>query len=243
MFFKRCIDIVASALGLLILSPVLLFFMTAIFLQDLKSPLFLGMRVGKDGKLFKMYKLRSMVVNAGELGGVSTAGDDMRITPVGVIVRKAKLDELMQLVNVLNGSMSLVGPRPNVSEDTARYTEVENAILEVKPGITDFASIVFADEGVVLSGSDNPDLRYNQVIRPWKSRLALFYIENRSTFVDVALIIITVIGVISRGTALKLTSRLLHSLGGAPELVEVAMRRNQLVPSVPPGANQIVTRL
>ena len=126
-----------------------------------------------------MVKIRSMIINADKTGVDSTSSDDMRITSVGKVIRKLKLDELSQLWNVLIGDMSLVGPRPNVKSETDLYTKIEKNLLNVKPGITDFSSIVFSDEGDILSGSDDPDLLYNQLIRPWKSRLSLFYIEKR----------------------------------------------------------------
>lgn len=243
MRLKRVIDFVVALLGLIVSSPVLLLFMAAIFFQDFKSPLYLGQRVGQFGRPFKMYKLRSMVSNAASLGGVSTATDDRRITRVGAIVRRYKLDELMQLINVLNGSMSLVGPRPNVQIDTERYTSLEAKMLAVRPGITDFASIVFSDEGEILEGSEDPDLKYNQVIRPWKSRLALFYIKNRSLKVDATLILLTLLAIVSREKALTQTSCLLQSIGADAELVNIAKRKEKLVPMPPPGADVPVSSI
>lgn len=243
VLIKRTLDVLFSLIGLLALSPILLICMLLIYLQDFSSPLFLGERIGKNGRPFRMYKLRSMVSNASALGGVSTSADDKRITPVGAFVRKFKLDEIMQLVNVCAGSMSLVGPRPNVLVDTCRYTEVEQKILTIKPGITDFASIVFSDEGEILEGSADPDLEYNRVIRPWKSRLALFYIDNQSTLVDLLLIFITVASVVSRRWALARCAAMLQRLGANDDLIEVTLRQSELVPSAPPGAQDIVTKL
>ena len=120
-----------------------------------------------------MVKLRSMIINADKNKVDSTASDDMRITRVGMMIRAYKLDELTQLINVLKGDMSLVGPRPNVQRDVDLYSETEKRLLSVKPGITDFSSIIFSDEGDILSGLDDPDIAYNQLIRPWKSRLGI----------------------------------------------------------------------
>ena len=151
-----------------------------IWLSDFNSPFYVSSRVGKDNKPFKLIKLRSMIINADKTGIDSTSKSDNRITKVGKIIRKFKLDELCQLFNVLLGEMSLVGPRPNVKREVDLYSDIEINLLNVKPGITDFSSIVFSDEGDILDGAENPDLRYNQLIRPWKSRLGLIYIKNSS---------------------------------------------------------------
>ena len=175
---KRFFDIVFSSILLILFSFPLLFMSFLIWVQDFKSPLYLAPRVSKGGGTFTMVKLRSMISNADISGVDSTKSDDMRITKVGSIVRKFKLDELSQLINVLNGTMSFVGPRPQVQRDVDLYTNKEKIILSARPGITDFSSIVFSDEGDILEGSEDPDLSYNQLIRPWKSRLAIFYINN-----------------------------------------------------------------
>ena len=191
---KRFIDIVISSTGLLAGSPFLLLFMYLVYRQDKKSPFYIAPRIGKDGKLFKMIKLRSMSVNADKTGVDSTSADDARITPIGEMIRKYKLDEFTQLFNVLIGDMSLVGPRPNVKKGgTDLYTIVENRILTIRPGITDFSSIIFSDEGNILLGKEDPDLSYNQLIRPWKSRLALVYIDHQSMVLDLKIIFYTIV--------------------------------------------------
>ena len=134
--------------------PLIIIFSLLIWLQDFKSPFYVADRVGKYGKLFKMIKFRSMIVNASSSGVDSTAEDDNRITNIGKIVRKFKIDEIPQLFNVFMGKMSFVGPRPNVLNETNLYSEIENKILTVRPGITDFSSIVFSDEGEILKGSN-----------------------------------------------------------------------------------------
>jgi len=144
------------------------------------------------------------------------------------------------LWNVLKGDMSLVGPRPNVERETASYTVVERRLLTVRPGITDFASIVFADEGEILAGRADPDLAYNQLIRPWKSRLGLFYVDHASMLLDLRLIWLTALAVVSRPRALKAVARLLERLGADEELVRIARRLEPLVPYPPPGADEPV---
>ena len=200
---KRLFDVFISFSGLLFLSPVLLTFMYLVYRQDKHSPFYVALRVGKNGVMFKMLKLRSMSVNADRNGVDSTSADDSRITPIGHKIRRYKLDEFTQLWNVLIGDMSLVGPRPNVLSDTNLYTDIEKGLLTVRPGITDFSSIVFSDEGDILKGMKDPDLAYNQLIRPWKSRLGLAYIKNQSLFLDFQLILYTVIAIISKQRALS----------------------------------------
>ena len=214
--------------------------MIVVWMQDFHSPLYIASRVGEGERLFKMVKLRSMVVNADRSGVMSTSAADRRVTVVGRFIRRYKLDELTQLWNVLIGDMSLVGPRPNVKAETDLYTAVERELLNVKPGITDFASIIFSDEGEILKGQSDPDLAYNQLIRPWKSRLGLFYIEHRSLLVDFKLVFLTALAVLDRSAALRGVQSLLAELGAAPELVYIAGRTEPLVPSVPPGATDVV---
>jgi lipopolysaccharide/colanic/teichoic acid biosynthesis glycosyltransferase len=157
-------------------------------------------------------------------------------------VRAYKLDELIQLWNVLKGDMSFVGPRPQVLTDASMYTQHEKRMLSVRPGITDPASIVFADEGDILHGSAAPDLLYNQIIRPWKSRLALLYIDKRSFLFDIWLILLTVVAIASRRTALKAIQRLLQRWGADPLLLRMARREDPLLPYPPPGATEVVAQ-
>jgi len=237
---KRAFDFTAALFGLILTSPILLPVIVAIWLQDFHSPFYVAPRVGKGGKLFKMVKLRSMVVNADKVGVDSTSARDPRITRAGNLVRKYKLDELSQLWNVLIGDMSLVGPRPQVQRDVAIYTEEERRLLSVKPGITDMSSIVFADEGEILKDSQDPDLEYNQLIRPWKSRLGLFYIDHQSFFLDIQLIFLTAVAILSRERALTGIQKILDRLGAEEMVKRVAMRQEPLKPFPPPGAAEIV---
>lgn len=236
---KRFFDIVFSFCGLLIFSPVLLTFIFLIWINDKGNPLYSASRVGKDNKTFRMIKLRSMVLNADKTGVSSTSSNDNRITPIGAIIRKYKLDELMQLWNVLTGDMSLVGPRPNVESETRNYTKVEKKLLSEKPGITDFASIVFSDEGEILKNSSNPDLDYNRLIRPWKSRLGIFYIENKSVMIDLKIIFFTVVAIFKKQLAINWVVEQLKSFNCDEKLINVASRKEPLKPSKPPGSNKI----
>ena len=182
-----------------------------------------------------------MIAAADKSGVDSTSSDDKRITWIGRFIRKIKLDEITQLWNVLIGDMSLVGPRPNVQTDVDIYTNDEFHLLDVRPGITDFSSIVFADEGDILAGSKESNLDYNKLIRPWKSRLGILYIKNKSFFLDLKLILLTAISIISRPRALKSINKILVNLSADEKLIEVAKRKNQLTPYPPPGSDSIVT--
>ena len=238
---KRLVDFILSLFGLLFFSPILLPVMFLVWLQDFHSPFYIAPRVARGGGMFQMVKLRSMKINADKSGVDSTSGDDPRITAVGKFIRKFKLDELSQLWNVLIGDMSLVGPRPNVKRETDMYTDIEKGLLDVRPGITDISSIVFSDEGDILEGEDDPDIAYNQLIRPWKSRLGLLYIDNQSLLLDLRLIFLTVIAIISREQALAKINRLLVKLNVDQDVIEVSKRKQSLQPTPPPGSDLLVT--
>ena len=215
--------------------------MFLVWWQDKHSPLYISERVGINGSRFKMFKLRSMLFGADKSGVDSTSSDDHRITPIGKFIRSYKLDEVTQLWNVLIGDMSLVGPRPNVKSETDLYTKEEEKLLIVRPGITDFASIIFSDEGQILEGRKNPDLSYNQLIRPWKSRLGLIYIENQSTLTDLKIIIFTIISIFSKKNAIKLVISQLEKINVDPKVIKVSARVEKLYPYPPPGSNEIVS--
>jgi len=196
---KRLFDIILSGIGLILLSPILLALVVAIK-RDTPGPVFFrGSRVGLHGKPFRIFKLRTMVVDAEKMGASSTSDDDPRITRIGKVLRKYKLDELPQLINVLLGDMSLVGPRPEVKKFTDLYTDKEKAILTVKPGITDWASIWNSDEGAVLVGYEDPDKAYEELIRPTKLALQLKYVRERSFWVDMRIIILTILAIVRPG--------------------------------------------
>jgi lipopolysaccharide/colanic/teichoic acid biosynthesis glycosyltransferase len=193
---KRVIDLLISGVGLIVLSPALA--AVAVWIKlDSAGPVFhRGLRVGRSETRFQMIKFRSMVENAHLIGGTSTPEDDPRITRAGKFLRKYKLDELPQLLNVLKGEMSLVGPRPQVPWAVDLYTPEEKTILSVKPGITDYASLRFRDEGEILRGSTDPDKDYMEKIHPEKMRLSLEYARTHSTWLDCKILARTVAAVV-----------------------------------------------
>lgn len=237
---KRAFDIVCSAAGLLILSPLLVLCALAVWLEDHRSPFFLGYRIARGGGVFRMVKFRTMVPDGWKTGVHSTAANDRRITRTGQWLRRYKLDELPQLWNVLAGEMSLTGPRPQVEAEARLYTAVERRLFSVRPGLTDLASIVFADEGEILAGSPTPDLLYNQIIRPWKSRLALLNIDHQSLQADAVIVFLTLAAAIDRDFALAGVQRMLRGWRAPEPLIEIAARRHPLPAGEPPGSSAIV---
>ena len=237
---KRLLDILISFFGLLFFSPILLIIIFLIWKNDKKYPFYVTKRLGKDERLFNIVKLRTMIIDADTSGVFSSGNNDLRITSIGKKIRKYKLDEVIQLWNVLLGDMSLVGPRPNVKEETDLYTNVEKKLLTVRPGITDFSSIVFADEGDILKEESNPDLAYNQLIRPWKSRLGIIYIENATIILDIKIIFYTLIGIVFRKKALNWISNQLKLMNINKEIIKISKREKSLYPFPPPGMDEIV---
>lgn len=197
---KRFFDIAAATLGLVFLSPFLLWIVWLISREDGGPVFYRGLRVGLHGKPFRIFKFRTMVVDAETLGTSSTSDDDLRITWIGKFLRKYKLDELPQLINVLIGDMSIVGPRPEVQRYTDMYTQEEKAILTVRPGITDWASIWNADEGAVLAGMADPEKAYEELIRPTKLKLQLKYVYEQSFLTDLKIILLTLLAIINPGS-------------------------------------------
>ena len=190
---KRIIDILGSGFGLVILSPVFLWVALKIKLDDGGPIFYKGRRVGKGGKLFEMYKFRTMVIGADKLGGPSTAADDPRLTGIGLFLKKYQLDELPQLINVLRGEMSLVGPRPEVEMYVDMMTaEQKNAILSVSPGMTDYASLWNFHESEILKGAKDSEIAYQKLIRPKKLALQMRYVKEHSLWVDIKIIFLTI---------------------------------------------------
>lgn len=195
---KRAFDIMVAGIGLLILAPVVLGLALLIKWDSPGAVFYRGLRIGRLGKPFRIFKFRTMVVDAEKLGGSSTADDDPRITRIGKILRKYKLDELPQLINVFKGEMSLVGPRPEVQHYVDMFTEEEKAILSARPGLTDWASLWNSDEGAILAGSPNPEKTYMEKIRPEKVRLQLEYVKRRSFWIDLTILFQTMTSIIFR---------------------------------------------
>lgn len=174
----RIFDILLATLGLVILSPLLIFVYVAIVLESRGGGFYRQERTGRYGKPFRLIKFRSMYVNADKHGLITVGGHDNRITRVGYYIRKYKIDELPQLINVVKGDMSIVGPRPEVKKYTDLYTEEQRKILDVRPGITDYASIKYVDENEILGTSDNPERTYIEHIMPDKIKLNMIYISQ-----------------------------------------------------------------
>ena len=194
----RLLDIFFSLVGLLLLSPLLLVIFMLISLESKGGGFYSQVRVGKDGKDFLLYKFRSMRVNSDKKGLITIGGRDPRITRMGYFLRKYKIDELPQLMNVLIGDMSLVGPRPEVRKYVDLYSDEQRAVLSVKPGITDYASIEFVDENEVLGRSTDPDYTYIHEIMPEKIKLNMKYINNYTVAEYIKLVFLTVIKVFKK---------------------------------------------
>jgi len=196
---KRLFDVLSSAMGLVVLAPVLAAVALAIKMESHGPVFYRGVRAGLHGKPFRIFKFRTMVMNAEALGSASTAEDDLRITRVGRILRKVKLDELPQLLNILRGEMSLVGPRPQVTWAVEQYTAEERTILRVRPGITDPASVRFRNESEILRGSADPDKDYFEKIHPEKMRLSIEYVRKQSFLLDCKILLQTMMVVVVPG--------------------------------------------
>jgi lipopolysaccharide/colanic/teichoic acid biosynthesis glycosyltransferase len=184
---KRLFDVLVSAAALILLSPLFLGVAIAIKLSSPGPVFYRAVRVGRHGVPFKLYKFRSMVVNADKIGAGITTAHDPRITPIGRFLRRTKLDELPQLINVLRGEMSLVGPRPEDPRYVALYTEAQRRVLRVRPGMTSPASVRYRDEQALLSGPDW-ETRYIQQIMPDKLAIDLQYIERATLLSDLGVI-------------------------------------------------------
>lgn len=199
---KRLFDILVSFLGLIILSPIMLILALLVVIDSPGGVFFRGERVGLDGKTFRIFKFRSMIPDCEGKGKWNVGDKDDRITKMGHFLRKSKLDELPQLINVLIGDMSLVGPRPELRYYVDMYTEEEMPILDLKPGITDWASMTNFDQFKGFTSAEDPDSFYLEQVRPLKLKLQLYYRYNNSFFSDIKCLFWTVYKVISRSQKL-----------------------------------------
>lgn len=192
----RFFDFILSLVGLVVLAPI--FIVLAIWIKiDSKGPVFYKqVRVGQNGIDFGLFKFRSMVVDADKKGLITVGGRDPRITRSGYFIRKYKLDELPQLINVLLGDMSLVGPRPEVRKYVKLYTDEQQKVLSVKPGITDYASIEYMDENEILGKSNDPEKTYIEEIMPEKIKYNMKYINNKNLFEYFKIILLTVLKIV-----------------------------------------------
>lgn len=189
---KRLFDIGLSLIALIILLPLFILIAMAIRINSRGSAFYKQTRVGKDGNEFELFKFRTMYINSDKAGLLTIGSKDYRITGVGYWLRKYKLDELPQLLNVLKGDMSFVGPRPEVRKYVNLYTPAQLRVLTVKPGVTDWASIKYFDENDILAGSDDPEDMYIRVIVPSKISKNLEYIDNQDLFMDLKIILSTI---------------------------------------------------
>lgn len=226
--FKRVFDIVTAAIGLVMVALPLGVVLFLVWAQDRRSPFYLGERVARGGGTFRMVKVRSMVMNADRTGVESTGSNDPRVTPIGQLIRRFKLDELTQLWNVLVGDMSLVGPRPNTVKGVSVYSAYERELLTVRPGITDLSSIVFSDEGEIIKGASDPDAAYDRLIRPWKSELGILYVRNAGVLLDLRLIWLTLVAIFDKQAALARLVPLAKVLGASDHLIEICRRERDL---------------
>ena len=193
---KRLMDVVISGCALLVLWPLLLLIALAIKIDDPGPVFYRQVRVGRNGKEFRIFKFRTMVVDADKKGLQITVGRDSRITRMGAFLRKTKLDELAQLLNVFIGDMSFVGPRPEVPKYVSMYTPYQRQVLLVRPGITDYASIAYRNENDLLASSDDPERMYIDVIMPDKIELNMKYLREISPIADLRLIFGTIWAVV-----------------------------------------------
>ena len=195
---KRLFDIISSGCGLIVLSPI--FIVIAIWVKlDSKGPVFYRqIRVGKDNKDFRLFKFRSMKIGADRQGLITVGGRDPRVTRSGYYIRKYKLDELPQLINVFIGDMSVVGPRPEVRKYVDLYTPEQMRVLSVRPGITDLASIRYRNENELLETVDDPETYYREVIMQDKLKINLEYVDNRSFWGDIKLIFATLYAIVAK---------------------------------------------
>ena len=190
---KRIFDIICSSLGLIVLSPMLII-VTILIKKGSDGPVFFKqIRVGENEKEFLILKFRTMVVDAEKLGKQITIGNDSRITKIGAFLRKYKLDELPQLINVFKGEMSLVGPRPEVPRYVKLYTEEQRKVLKIKPGITDLASLRYKDENDLLGDKQDPEAFYINTVMPDKLSLNLEYMKKNNVIFDIYIIIKTIV--------------------------------------------------
>lgn len=214
---RRTLDIALSALGLLLVAPVLALAGVTVLLQGGRRPFSVGTRIGRNGHSFRVIELHP--IKAG-------------------VLSSTRLARLYHLWNVLAGDMTLVGPSPGVPEKAGENTEAEDFLLAVKPGLTDMASIVFADERRILAGCADPARDYDRLIRPWKSRLGILYIQNRTTTLDMQLIALAVAAMVSRERALGGIAKVLADIGAPEEARMVASRPLDLMPPAPARTEQ-----
>lgn len=197
-YLKRGMDFILAIFGLVVMWPVVLIIMIAITLESGFPVFYTPLRGGYRSKPFRIFKFRTMIQNADKIGGGTTALNDSRITKIGKFLRKTKLDEITQLFNILNGTMSFIGPRPELLQYTNAYTGLDKHILDVRPGITDYSSIKFINLDEIV-GSQNADEMYEKYVLKRKNQLRLKYVANVSLITDIGIFFTTVFQVFNKG--------------------------------------------
>jgi len=225
----RILDIVVSATALLVSLPLCAAAALLTWLHDRAWPFYSPERIGREGTPFRLYKIRTMVIDAEKIGSATARTGDPRLTTIGGFLRRTKIDELPQFLNVLKGEMSVVGPRATIAEVIARHDpEAGRAILSVRPGITGLGSIVFSDLDAIMSASVDPFGDYLRLVMPSVGELERLYVEQAAIWVDFALVALTALNFIARTKTLEFVGRLVATLGGGPELVRVAKRHDRI---------------
>jgi len=237
-FSLRLLDILCGVVGLTISLPFIAIAAALIWLEDQHNPLYIAERIGAGGKPFKFIKLRSISRLAGVRPDEIITSRDNRVSALGHFIRASKLDELPQFWHVLRGDMSLVGPRASVSAIVDAFTEEEMRVLSIKPGITDLASIMFLNLGKVLEHSSDPKGDYDRLVRPWKSRLALLYVDNQSLSLALRTVWLTALAFIRHDRALQGVARIAEQHRAHPKLASIVRRELDLAPFPPPGAEK-----
>lgn len=233
----RALDLVIASIGLVLSMPFVLLAALLIWLEDRDNPLYIAERIGLGGKPFQFIKLRSISRKQGVRPDEIIPACDQRVSWLGHFIRASKIDELPQFLHVLAGQMSLVGPRPNVPAIVESFTAEEMRILSVKPGITDLASVVFVNLGAMLKGSNDPKGDYEKLVRPWKSRLALLYVDNQSVAMNLRILWLTALAFLHRDQALRGVAKIVERHRAHPKLIRIVRREQELAPFPPPGAD------
>lgn len=237
---KRLFDLLVAIPASLLTLPLVLVGFVLVWRSDPGNPLYLPRRIGQHGAPFMLFKLRTMVRDADKANIDTTIEGDPRLLPSSQVVRRYKMDELPQFWNVVLGNMSVIGPRPNVKREVDLYTQAERKVLSVKPGITDFSSIIFSDLAERLADHTDANIAYSQLVRPWKGRLGVFYVEHRTLGMDLALMWLTFVTIFDRLRALEGVARLLERHGADDDLIVLARGELELTPMPPYGGQKIV---
>ncbi|MDF1653935.1 MAG: sugar transferase [Coxiellaceae bacterium] len=237
---KRSVDFVTASLLLVVTAPIFFIVLLLIYLSDFSSPFYVSNRVGKGGRLFKIIKFRTMYVGADKSKVDTTVKNDTRITKVGCFLRRNKLDEIPQLINILKGDMSFIGPRPNVEREVALYSSQEMRLLSIRPGLTDYSSIIFSDLAEIIANHADANIAYNQLVRPWKSRLGLLYVQTHSFGSDLKIFFYTALAIFFAKKARKMIIRQLISLNVDQEMLDIVSRKKALYPCPPPGLDNVI---